>query len=518
MDAVTDFINTLDGMSLFIGLAIGLAAGLILALRNRAGMKKTFDGISEEMKQSFDSLSSEALKKSKEEQEQSNQSLLNRLEVQSKFQAEQHITELHHQKKLIDQQLEQMSSTLGKVPSDLQHSTAELAESNKGFLEFLKERADAQTKQHIAELEAKKKLIDQQLEQMSATLKEVPTELEKNQRKVSQELQKSAEQLKESNQGFLSQLSEKAETQTKEHRQELESKKELIDQRLTEMDTKLGKVQQLISEFESARESKLGALDDQLKQLTQTTSKLQEALADNRARGQWGERIAEQILQHLGLQEGFSYRKQPVISSGERPDFTFLLPNKLSLNMDCKFPIDNYLRYFEARNDTDRERHRSNFLKNVEKHVTDVTKRDYINAETVDCVLIFIPNEQIYRFIHEHGHSIIDSALKQRVILCSPLTLYIVLAVIRQAAQNFNVEQKSREIVKLVADIRFEWQKYAKEMASMERNFSTIHNRFKDLNGVRTRKLGAAFDKIEGVMENSELEAGYDRPLLVPRD
>ena len=515
MDAVADFINTLDGMSLFIGLAMGLAVGLIFALRSRASMRKAFDGISEEMKQSFDSLSAEALKKSKEELEQSNQSLLNRLEIQSKFQAEQHITELHHQKKLIDQQLEQMSAALGKVPSHLQHSTAELAESNKGFLEFLKERGDAQTKQHIAELEAKKRLIDQQLEQMSATLKEVPTELEKSQREVSQELQKSTEQLKESNQGFLSQLSEKAETQTKEHRQELESKKELIDQRLTEMDTKLGKVQQLIGEFESARESKLGALDDQLKQLTQTTSKLQEALADNRARGQWGERIAEDMLNFMGLVEGINYVKQATIKAGTRPDFTFLLPNQKSLNMDAKFPLTNYLRYFEAENEAQRREFINRFLSDVKQRVSEIRKRDYIDSSTVDCVLIFIPNEQIYRFIHEQDDTIIDSALEQKVILCSPLTLYAVLAVIRQAAQNFNIEQKSREVVRMIRDIRNEWKKYTSEMDKLERNFSTIHNRFKDLNGVRTRKLGSAFEKVDAVIESNELHTGDERPLLI---
>ena len=518
MDAVADFINALDGISLFVGSIIGLIVGLVFALLSRANMRRTFAGISEEMKKSFDSLSADALKKSKEELEQSNQSLLNRLEDKSNFQTEQHITELHHQKQLIDQQLEQMSATLGKIPSHLQQSTEQLAESNKDFLKSLKEKADSQTRQHIAELEAKKTLIDQQLEQMSATLKEVPAELEKNQSKVAQELQKSTEGLKESNQGFLSQLSAKSETQTKEHRQELESKKELIDQRLMEMDIKLGKVQQLISEFESARESKLGALDDQLKQLTQTTSKLQKALADNRARGQWGERMAEDMLNFMGLVEGVNYIRQATIEAGTRPDFTFLLPNQKSLNMDAKFPLTNYLRYFEAQSEADKRAYSDKFLRDVKQRVTEIRKRDYIDSGTVDCVLIFIPNEQIYRFIHEQDASIIDSALEQKVILCSPLTLYTVLAVIRQAAQNFNIERKSREVTRMINEIRKEWKKYADEMDKLERSFSTIHNRFKDLNGVRTRKLGKAFDNVDAVIESSELQTGDERPLLIRKN
>ena len=461
---------------------------------------------------------SEVLQQSTEQLKESNQSFLRQVEEKTEAQTKAHITELEAKKKLIDQQLEQMSETLKTVPTQLesnqskvsevlQQSTEQLKESNQSFLRQVEEKTEAQTKAHITELEAKKKLIDQQLEQMSETLKTVPTQLENTQSKVTEVLDKSTKNLEESAKRHLTQLQEKAETQTEKHSTELESKKELIDQRLTEMDTKLSKVEQLISEFESARESKLGALDDQLKNLTQTTSALQQALANNRTRGKWGERIAEDILRYMGMMEGVNYRKQLTNESGNLPDFTFLLPNQMSLNMDSKFPLDNYMKYLEAENDTERNKHRQDFLRNVEKHVTDITKKDYIHPGTVDCVLIFIPNEQIYRFIHENGNSIIDKALQQKIILCSPLTLYIVLAVIRQAAQNFNIEQKSREIVDLVADIRFEWHKYSDEMNKLEKNFSVMHNRFKDLNGVRTRKLGSAFDDVEDLIESNNLES-----------
>ena len=511
MDNIGNFINALDGMSLVIGLGIGLAFGLIFALLNRASMRRTSARMSAEMKMAFGNLSAEALRNNQE-------SLVALANERLNLQTHQHVQELEAKKALIDQQLAHISAALNHVPIHLQQSTAELAESNKSFLEFMTEKADVQTKQHIAELEAKKKLIDQQLEQMSAALEKVPTKLEKNQYLVAQELQKSTERLKESNQGFLSQLSEKSEAQTEKHSERLDQKEGKINERLTEMDRKLGEVQDLISEFEKARESKLGALDDQLKQLTQTTSSLQQALADNRARGQWGERMAEDMLNFMGLVEGVNYIRQATIKAGTRPDFTFLLPNQKSLNMDAKFPLTNYLRYFEAENEAQRREFSSRFLSDVKQRVSEIRKRDYIDSSTVDCVLIFIPNEQIYRFIHEQDNSIIDSALEQKVILCSPLTLYAVLAVIRQAAQNFNIEQRSREVVRMIRDIRDEWKKYTSEMDKLERSFSTMHNRFKDLNGVRTRKLGSAFEKVDAVIESSELHSGDERPLLIRKD
>lgn len=365
MDAVTDFINTLDGMSLFIGLAMGLAFGILFALLPRPNIKKTFSG-----------LVAEALKESSEELAKSNESLLHRLEDKSRFQTEQ-------------------------------------------------------------------------------------------------------------------------------RRGELENKKELIDQQLAEMDKKLGAVQTFINEFENARENRFGALDKQLQNLTQMTTSLQQALANNRVRGQWGERIAEDILNLMGFVKGIHYEKQSIIASGERPDFTFLLPNKMMLHMDSKFPLENYMKYLDANDSTNRNKYSRNFLKNVEGHVASIRNRDYINSKTVDCVLMFIPNEQIYRFIHEQDHSIIESTLKQKVILCSPLTLYIVLSVIRQATENFAFEQRSREVFGLIKEIQSEWKKYTGQMDKLETGFKTLQSRFNSLTGTRTRQLDRKFDRIEDITNSN---------------
>ena len=70
----------------------------------------------------------------------------------------------------------------------------------------------------------------------------------------------------------------------------------------------------------------------------------------------------------------------------------------------------------------------------------------------------------------------------------------------------------------MINEIRNEWKKYADEMDKLERNFSIIHNRFKDLNGVRTRKLGKAFDNVDDVIESSELQTGDERPLLIRKN
>ena len=52
-------------------------------------------------------------------------------------------------------------------------------------------------------------------------------------------------------------------------------------------------------------------------------------------------------------------------SVGTKPDYTFLLPDHHRVNMDVKFPLDNYLRYLDAENDTEKEKFKGQFLRDV---------------------------------------------------------------------------------------------------------------------------------------------------------
>ncbi len=403
-----------------------------------------------------------------------------------------------------DQLSDDMKNTFDRLSSEA------LNKNQDRFLNLANDKFSDQTERHGSELESKKDLIDTKLQQMSDTLKAVPTELEKNQKNVTDALDKSTEQLEKSNQSYLNHLSDKAASQTKEHFTKLDDKETQINRRLGEMDKKLGDVQKLIDEFEKARESKLGALDDQLKNLTQTTSQLHRALADNRARGQWGERIAEDLLQLLGFVEGRNYFKQMTIASGERPDFTIILPNGLYVNMDVKYSFDNYDSYHGADSNQERTEFAKAFLRNVRKVVDDVANKSYINEDTVDCVLLLIPNEPVYRFIHEQDHTIMDTALRSKVVLCSPLNLYPVLAVIHQAAQSLAFERRSREVFTILAEIRAEWERYTKHMDGMEKNFATLERKFRELTGARTKQLDRRFDRIDTVLEGNALDSDLE--------
>ena len=214
--------------------------------------------------------------------------------------------------------------------------------------------------------------------------------------------------------------------------------------------------------------------------------------------------MAEDIIRLIGMVEGINYMKQKTLeSSSGRPDYTFFLPNNLKINMDVKFPVDNYMHYLNAEAEHDRKRFRDELLKNTKVMIKQVTTRDYINPSenTIDYVIIFIPNEQVFSFINESDTTIMDEALKQKVILCSPFTLYAVLAVIRQAVENFNLEKTASEILKLLGEFSQQWNAYKEKFRLMGERLDAAKKEYDTLITTRTNMLERPLKKIEELLK-----------------
>jgi len=291
------------------------------------------------------------------------------------------------------------------------------------------------------------------------------------------------------------------------NRSELNEKKSLIDQQLERMAEKVQDLERLVQQLEKDRSQKFGELANHLRVageqtalLNQTTRSLAEALAGSRSRGQWGERMAEDVLRLAGLIENINYVKQKAAEgSRSRPDFTFLLPHDLKLNMDVKFPLDNYLRYLESERESEQTKFRLDFLRDVKNRLKEVASRDYIDTEknTVDYALLFIPNEQIYAFIHEQDSRLLDEGLQKHVIICSPMTLFAVLAIVRQSVENFNLEKTSNEILTLISAFRKQWDEFIKKMDTLGKKINEAQTEFDSLTGTRRRQLEIPLNKLD---------------------
>ena len=339
----------------------------------------------------------------------------------------------------------------------------------------------------------------------------------------------SLDALTKSTEEFLKLAKSRLESEREISIRELSAKKGLIDEQLKRMTTQLENVSGLVKELEKDRIEKFGELTSQLKAtgaqtaaLMQTTNTLREALASTKIRGQWGERMAEDVLKMAGFIENVNYLKQKSVEGiGTRPDFTFLLPKELKLNMDVKFPLDNYIKFLEAESDLERSEFRNYFLKDVKARIKEVTSREYINPEqnTLDYVLLFIPNEQIYAFIHEQDAAILDSSIKNKVVLCSPITLFAVLAVIRQAVENFALEKTSNEILSLLSSFKKQWDAFLTKLRMLGKRIGDAQKEYEALMTTRRRQLERPLNRIEELRTQRHVpEHSLEEENLLPPD
>jgi len=309
----------------------------------------------------------------------------------------------------------------------------------------------------------------------------------------------SAEALRQSTDQFLKLANETLKGQMEKGAGTLEEKKKLIDATLKEMKTQLKGLTTQTTELKGQMESSQRGITE----LSDTTLKLRQILSSSQARGQWGERMVEDILGYLGLKEGISYETQSGSKEG-KPDFTFLLPHGKRVNMDVKFPWDHYAALFSAEDEQVQIAERKAFLKDVKGHVKALTKRDYIDTadDTLDFVLMFIPNEGIYAFLNKPKkgeENLVEFAMDNQVLLCSPITLFAVLAMVRQSVQSFHMESQAMEIQKLVHDFTEQWQKFSGKVDALGKSLNTVQKHYEDLETTRTRQLEKPINKINEI-------------------
>lgn len=323
------------------------------------------------------------------------------------------------------------------------------------------------------------------------------------------------EALRQNNEQFLALANERLDKEQTKAMGEFKQDKQVLTLHVQQLKDQLAKYEKLIKDLEKDRAAKFSSLDTQLQSnakntenLLHTTEKLTAILANVKLRGQWGERMAEDILNYCGLQEGLHFDKNTAFETNTaRPDYIFHLPDDHKLAMDVKFPLNNYLAYVNAENEDDKERYKKDFLNDVKARINEIAKKEYLPAAeaTLDYVLLFIPNEQVYGFVNENYPGLIDESLGKKIIICSPWTLYAVLRIVWQAWQNYHYSQGIKDVVLQVKDFLDEFDKFRGKMDAVGKGLSTAQGAFEEMVSTRTRKLDSKIEKIQRYGEGQDL-------------
>ena len=96
-------------------------------------------------------------------------------------------------------------------------------------------------------------------------------------------------------------------------------------------------------------------------------------------------------------------------------------------------------------------------------------------------------------------------------MLCSPFTLFAVLAVIRQSMDAYRLERTSDEILTCLGGFTKEWEKFSDQVDKLGRQFDSTQRAYDDLSGTRRRALQRKLDQVDDL----RTRRGDDDPTVV---
>ncbi|HSX41849.1 MAG TPA: DNA recombination protein RmuC [Candidatus Saccharimonadales bacterium] len=286
---------------------------------------------------------------------------------------------------------------------------------------------------------------------------------------------------------------------------DLEGKKDAIKTLVDEIRLQLKETDRNLRKSDEDRISNFSALRKELethKQLASdlrgSTDELKNILSNNQTRGQFGERIAEDLLKMAGFVINHDYFVQTAGGDG-RPDFTLVLPDQTKVNIDVKFPYQNLQKYTEAKDPEEKKRHFDQFQRDVREKIKQISTRGYVNPDdnTVDFAVAFIPNEMIFSFIYEHFNDIWEEAMNKKVILAGPYSFVALLRLVKQAHSNFKLQTNIHSIIQLVQKFRQEYGKFSEELDTLGSRLDSTSKQFQVVSSTRHRQLGRVMDQID---------------------
>ena len=183
---------------------------------------------------------------------------------------------------------------------------------------------------------------------------------------------------------------------------------------------------------------------------------------NNKFQGDWGETILEQILENSGLVKGEQWEMQAtlrnemgcVVQSDEnnalmKPDIIVHFPGKRDIIIDSKVSLKSYMAYLAAEDDTSRAFCLKEHVASVRKHIDELAGKRYdkYNVNSLDYVMLFIPNEPSYFVAMEADNKLWNYAYKKGVVLISPSNLISTLFVVNSL---WTRERQQRDVQKIV--------------------------------------------------------------------
>ena len=111
---------------------------------------------------------------------------------------------------------------------------------------------------------------------------------------------------------------------------------------------------------------------------------------------------------------------------------------------------------------------------------------------------MFIPNDSVLNFVQDNDPAFLELfALDNKVVVCSPWSLYIVLSIVRQASQLYKLEKKTIQAVNYIQSFKKQWAAYKDADDKIDKKLTEVNTVRDTVTGTRSRMLEKVLNDIE---------------------
>lgn len=238
----------------------------------------------------------------------------------------------------------------------------------------------------------------------------------------------------------------------------------------------------------------IDAAQIKMNELSSQVLNLQAILSNKKARGAFGEVQLANLVGNM-IPEGH-FQLQATLSNGTRVDCLLLLPAPTgNIAIDAKFPLENYERWINA-SELERKGFESLLIKDLKKHIDDISQKYIIPGETSAGAVMFIPAEAVFAEIHTHFRDVVDYAQQKQVWLVSPTTMMAVLTTARAVLKDRATEQHVQVVREQLRLLAQDFERFYKRAEQMEKHIGLTAEDVRTMN-VSARKILEGFRRVE---------------------
>lgn len=331
-------------------------------------------------------------------------------------------------------------------------------------------RAEGDCDNALQQLEEQKQAHEKQLatlrEDFQKRLEQTKADANEQTRHLLQEKDKAfanqEQRFKETTEKLVAQMKNATEDMLKQRQEELgKANTEHVGKLLSPIQQEMENVRKLMAETRSANEKSTSTLEGALRemqkqtqQISQDATNLADALKNRgKVHGDWGEQVLADILSNSGLREGIEYNCQESFKGDKgnelRPDVVVTCADGKRIIIDSKVSITAYTDALGAESEEERTAAVRRNYESVKKHVKELADKQYPKyvSDSMNYVLLFIPNEGAYVMAMNHDHSIAQEAFRMGVIIVNPTNLMLTLNLVVQTWQNTRQEDNCKKIL-----------------------------------------------------------------------